>query len=138
EQEIERLMDDRAQVDAQIQAAEAQKSLIAKLAELPVNPPPVAPGAGAAAPDWGAIFQLIGTRMAEAQKAVLAAQVQGREIDRKVADLRRQLASLAPAQEDRTEARVNIAAGGPLEATLTVRYQVPNAGWAPAYDARLS
>lgn len=138
EREIERLRDERAGIDAQVQAAETQRALITHLIELPKSPVPQGQGAAPPAPDWGALFQLIGVRYAEAQKAILASQQQMRELDRKIADLERELASLAPAQEERTEARVNVAAGGPLEAKLTISYQVPNAGWTPAYDARLS
>jgi uncharacterized protein (TIGR02231 family) len=61
-----------------------------------------------------------------------------RETDRQIADLTRKLTTLAPAQEERTEVKVFVSAGVPLDAELTIRYQVQTASWTPFYDARLS
>jgi len=47
-----------------------------------------------------------------------------RETDRQVADLTGKLTTLAPAQEERTEVKVFVKAGAPLDADLTIRYQV--------------
>ena len=81
---------------------------------------------------------MIGTRSAEAAKAITEAKLKQREIDKKLADLQKELASAAPKQIDRTELRINAAADAPLEATLTVRYQVQSANWQAFYDARLA
>jgi uncharacterized protein (TIGR02231 family) len=137
EDAIEKLKDERGVLTASAQAAEAQKALIGNLAQLPTHPAP-ATGAAPAQPDWGQIFGLIGQRFAEAQKAVLDAQVKIREVDRQIKDLEGKLASLAPGQEERTEVKVFVNAGGSLEADLTVRYHVGNASWLPFYDARLT
>ena len=61
-----------------------------------------------------------------------------RETDRQIADLTGRLATLAPAQEERTEVKVFVNAAGALDADLTIRYQVRAASWTPFYDARLS
>jgi uncharacterized protein (TIGR02231 family) len=137
EDAIEKLKDEKAVLSAGAQAAEAQKALIGNLAQLPTHPAP-ANGAAPAQPDWGQIFGLIGQRFAEAQKAVLDAQVKVREVDRQIKDLEGKLASLAPGQEERTEVKVFVNAGGALEADLTIRYHVGNASWLPFYDARLA
>lgn len=137
EDAIEKLKDEKAVLTASAQAAEAQKALINNLAQLPTRPAP-ANGAAPTQPDWGQIFGLIGQRFAEAQKAVLDAQVKIREVDRQIKDLEGKLASLAPGQEERTEVKVFVNAGGALEADLTIRYHVGNASWVPFYDARLA
>jgi uncharacterized protein (TIGR02231 family) len=137
EDAIEKLKDDRAVLQAAVQAAEAQKKLIGNLAELPTRPAP-ANGAAAPQPDWGQLFGIIGERLAEAQKAVLDTQIKVREVDRQIKDLEGKLASLAPAQEERTEVKIFVNAAAPLEADISIRYQVGSASWLPFYDARLA
>ena len=137
EDAIEKLKDEKAVLLASVQAAEAQKTLIGNLSQLPAHP---APGNGAPAPqpDWGQLFGLIGQRFAEAQKAILDTQVKVREVDRQIKDLEGKLASLAPAQDERTEVKVFVNAGAALEADFAIRYQVGAASWIPFYDARLA
>jgi len=136
EDAIEKLKDERAVLQAGVEAAQAQKTLITNLAQLPTQPP--APNSAASQPDWSQLFTLIGQRSAEAQKTILEAQIKMRETDRQIADLTGKLATLAPAQEERTEVKVFVNAGAPLDAELTIRYQVQTASWTPFYDARLS
>jgi uncharacterized protein (TIGR02231 family) len=137
EDAIEKLKDDKEALQAAVQAAEAQKALINNLAQLPTRPAP-ANGAAVPQPDWGQLFGLIGQRIAEAQKTILDTQVKIREVDRQIKDLQGKLASLAPAQDERTELKVFVAAAAPLEVDLVIRYQVANAAWTPFYDARLA
>ena len=137
EDAIEKLKDDRALLQAAVQAAEAQKTLIGNLAQLPSRPAP-ATGAAAPQPDWTQIFGIIGQRFAEAQKAILETQVKMREVDRQIKDLEGKLASLAPAQDERTEVKIFVNAAAPLEADIAIRYQVGAASWVPFYDARLA
>src|SRR5262245_26266041 len=137
EDAIEKLKADRALRQAAVQAAEAQKSLIGNLAQLPSRPAP-ANGAAAAQPDWTQIFAIIGQRFAEAQKAILETQIKTRELDRQIKDLEGKLASLAPAQDERTEVKIFVNAAAPLEADIAIRYQVGAASWVPFYDARLA
>ena len=120
-----------------VQAAEMQKTLIGNLAQLPTRPAPVN-GAAAPQPDWAQLFGLIGERLAEAQKSILDTQIKVRAVDRQIKDLEGKLASLAPAQEERTEVKVFVNAGAPLEAEMAIRYQVGGASWLPFYDARLA
>ncbi len=138
EDAIEKLRDQRAGLQAQIDAAEAQKAFIAALAKSPENPPPATPGAQPTQPDWDKVFGFIGQRHAEAQKAILDTQLKVREVDRQIKDLEGKLASLAPKQEERTEVKVYLAAAATLDADLVIRYQVPTASWTPYYDARLA
>lgn len=137
EDAIEKLRDQRAQLQAQIDAGEAQKAFVNNMAQMPTNQPPQ--GAGTQAPpDWDKVFGFIGQRHAEAQKAVLETQLKAREIDRQIKDLEGKLASLAPRQEERTEVKVFVNAGAALDADLIIRYQVAAASWTPYYDARLA
>jgi uncharacterized protein (TIGR02231 family) len=137
EDAIEKLKDERSGLRAAIQAAEAQKRLIENLTKLPGTPLP-ANAAPAAQPDWGQLFELIGRRTAEAQKAILDTEIRIREVDRQIKDLEGKLASLAPGQVARTEVKVALAAQDALEADMIIRYQVRNASWTPFYDARLA
>ncbi len=136
EDEIERLRDEKAVYEAAVQAAETQKTLIANLAQLPTRPAPPA-GLAERGEDWASILSTIATSTTSAQRASLEANVRMREIDRKVEDLEKKLVSLAPAREDRTEVKVFVAAGGPVEADIVLRYQIRSASWQPLYDARL-
>ena len=136
EDAIEKLKDERAVLQAAIEAAQALKALVNNLAQLPAQPP--SPHAAASQPDWSQLFTLIGQRVAEAQKAILEAQIKMRETDRQIADLTRKLSTLAPAPEQRTEVKVFVNAAGALDADLVIRYQVSTASWTPFYDARLA
>lgn len=137
EDAIEKLKDERALLQAAVEAAGAQKTLIGNLAQLPTRPAP-ASGAAASDPDWTQLFGIIGERFAQAQKVVLDTQVKMREVDRQITDLQGKLASLAPALVERTEVKIFVNAGAPLEADIAIRYQVGSASWLAFYDARLS
>ncbi len=136
ENAIEKLKDEKSALQASIQAAETQKRLIENLTKLPGTPMP-GNAQPAAQPDWGQLFELIGKRTADAQKAILETEIKVREVDRQIRDLEGKLASLAPRQVSRTEVKVALAAQDALEADMTIRYQVRNASWTPFYDARL-
>jgi uncharacterized protein (TIGR02231 family) len=136
EDEIERLRDERATFEAQVQAAESQKALITNLTQLPTRPAPAAgPEKGE---DWPLILSLVATGTVEAQRTQQDAQIKMRDSDRKIEDLEKKLAELAPEKTERTEAKVFVIAQSQLEADITVRYQVPNASWTPLYDVRLA
>ncbi|MBO0764978.1 MAG: mucoidy inhibitor MuiA family protein [Hyphomicrobiaceae bacterium] len=137
EDAIEKLKDDRSALKASITGAQTQKRLIDNLTKLPSTPAP-AGAAPSTQPDWGQLFELVGKRTAEAQKAILDSEIKVRDVERQVKDLEGKLASLAPSQQARTEVKVALTAEAALEADMTVRYQVQNASWTPFYDARLS
>ena len=142
--EIEKLRDERGLIEGQQEAAQTQKALLQNLAQMPARPQPDdgQPAAQAAQPaprvDWQQILSLIGTGMVDAQRSALDAEVKKRDLDRRIEELEKKLAALAPGRAEQTEVKVYVVAAAPLEADLTVRYQVPNASWTPRYDARLS
>lgn len=136
EDQIEALRDEKAAYDAQITAAETQRALIANLAQLPTRP---APGTGTAGgEDWSRVLTIIGQGSGDAVRALVDAQVKARELERRIVDLENKLSLLAPAKSEQTEVKVYVTAASPLEADLTVRYQVAAASWTPLYDARLT
>ena len=138
EDQIEQLNDQKAILQSQAQAAATQKKLIENLANLPKNSQAAAaPGTPPAADDWPKILALIPQAESDAGKLALDARQKIRTIERSIADLRAQLASLAPPKTEQTEVRVYVFAQTPIDADFTIRYQVPQAHWAPIYDARL-
>jgi uncharacterized protein (TIGR02231 family) len=136
EDQIEQLKDQKTAVEADAQAAKTQKTLIANLAQLPTRPQPRS-GSPPSGDDWPKILALIAQATGDASKLALEAKQKIRDIDRKVVDLESQRAALAPAKTEQTEVTVHVVAQSPLDADLTIRYQVPDAHWAPIYDARL-
>jgi len=138
EDEIEKLRDERGLAQGQQDAAQTQKTLLNNLAQMPGRP---LEGKAAAQPvpqtDWAQVLALIGTGMTQAQRSALEAEVTKRELDRKIEELEKKLSEVAPARVQRTEVKVFVTASAPLDADLTVRYQVRNASWLPRYDAHL-
>jgi uncharacterized protein (TIGR02231 family) len=142
EDEIEKLRDERGVIQGQEDAAQTQKTLLQNLAQMPGRPEPVEgqPAAGAQPvphTDWQQVLSLIGTGMVDAQRSALDAEVKKRDLDRRIEELEKKLAALAPGRVEQTEVKVYVLAAAPLEADVTVRYQVPSASWTPHYDARL-
>ena len=137
EEAIEKLEDERSVVAAEVEAAEAQKRFVEGLVTLPTRPAAKPAESAEKGEAWGDIFLLIGSRLAEAEKARLAAGHKVRELDRRITDLERALSDLAPIEDARTEVRVNVTAAAALEANFLLRYQVPSASWQSLYDARL-
>lgn len=136
ESDIEALRDSRIRLEAQVEAAETQKTLISNLTQLPTRPAPSA-GEGRSE-DWTAVLALIAAGSAEAQRSIEEARIRIRDTDRKIEDLEKKLAEIAPEKTERTEAKVFVVAQSPLEADITVRYQVSHASWTPLYDVRLT
>ena len=137
EDQIEALRDTRALFEGQVQAAETQRTLLTNLAELP-KVPPVAQTGPQPAIDWKGILATIGAGYGEAKRNELEGQAKVRETDRRIKELEGKLAALAPGKEQRTEVSVFVTAEAPLEADMTIRYQVPSASWTAFYDARLA
>jgi uncharacterized protein (TIGR02231 family) len=136
ESDVEKLQDEKAQIAGQIQAAETQKALINNLVQLPNRPPP--PQGSTAPIDWTQLLTLVGERTAAVQREIVGLQSKTRDLDRRIEELKRRMALLVPKQEARTEIKINVNAGAPLEADLAIKYQVANANWTPLYDARLT
>ena len=89
EEAIERLQDERGLIAAEVEAAEAQKRFIEGLVALPSRPAAKTGETAEKREEWGDIFTLIGSRLAEAEKARLAAGLKVRELDHRITDLER-------------------------------------------------
>lgn len=136
EDELEKIRDARLVLEGQSQASEMQKRLVESLTHLPTRP---APTQGAERQEnWSDLLATIASGTTGAVKLAVETQAKLRETDRQIKEFERKLRELAPARDERTEVRVYVAAGVPLEADMVVRYQVPNASWQPFYDARLA
>ncbi|MEL7048530.1 MAG: mucoidy inhibitor MuiA family protein [Pseudomonadota bacterium] len=140
EDQIQALEDERANIQGEIDAANAQGQLLRNLIGLPTKAP--SPGSNSQgdslkADDWTQFVALVGTGLRDVQSTITAAQGKLRETDLKINELRAQLNALAPKQRQVTEVKVFVTAAEDLEADLTIRYQVSNASWSPLYDARL-
>ncbi len=138
EDEIEKLRDERGLAQGQQDAAQTQKMLLNNLAELPGRSEEHPAQTTVPQTDWAQILSLIASGMTDAQRSALDAEVKKRELDRKIGDLEKKLSAMAPARVEQTEVKVFVTADAELDADLTVRYQVRNAGWVPRYDARLA
>lgn len=135
EDTLDRLRDRSEDLNAAIQAAQTQKNLISNLAQLPTRPAPTA--GGGEKTDWREVLSVIGTASADAQRARSEATQQLRDLKVQIADTQKELSSLAPARQRRTEVKIFVESAVPLEGDVVVRYQVPSASWTPFYDARL-
>ena len=138
EEEIEKLRDERARIQADLQAAEMQRTYLTSLAQLPGRPAPQPPAAAGAREDWAGVLGLIAKELAPVNKAILDAQVRTRDVDRRIRDAEGRLRAEAGNAQDRIEVKVAVAARAAIEAELVVRYQVAEASWQPVYDARLA
>ena len=137
EDAIEEQSDRLAELNAKIESRLVQKRFVENLAGLPTAGGNTGGKDAGPQQDWVQLLALIGTSLGEIQDAILQLRVSVRETTRKIEDLKKELAALAPQQIRRTEVKVNVIAASKLEADLTVKYQVRNARWTPLYDARL-
>ncbi len=139
EDKIENLKDELSVLKGRIDAAQAQRTLITNLSNLPSRPPqPVTTSPGPQTEDWPQLLAFIGTSMSDISQAILNSKVKIRKLSREIKDLEKKLSELVPRRQERTEVKVFVNAGTPLDADLIVRYQVPRASWSPFYDARLA
>jgi uncharacterized protein (TIGR02231 family) len=136
EDKIQALKDEKRTIGAQALAAKTQQKLITNLAQLPTRPAPQSEAASAPE-DWTKVLALIAQATTDASKLALDAEQKTRDVDHQIDDAEKQLSALAPARTEQTEARIHVIAQSPLDVDLSVRYQVPDANWAPLYDARL-
>lgn len=141
EDEIERLSDELQSLTDRLNVAATQRSLMVNLASGGV----IAKGQGLGEHPWGIeparlgeLYQLIGERMSEADGVIQATRIAQRKITERIDELRRQLESEPPREEQRTVVHVQVVALAELEADLSIRYQLQSASWQPQYEARMS
>ena len=136
EDEIEALNDQREAEEDIVKAAEIQQTYLEKLGKLPETPS--TPGASGPREDWQSLVGIIGKGMNETAKTVTEAKHKQRQLDRSIADLRKQMQTVGGKIEKRTQVRIFVSAAAPAETELKLRYQVETASWSAFYDARLA
>jgi len=90
------------------------------------------------AQNWTAMWASVGEGAQDALDTRNRAQIEIREIDRRMAELQAQLRDVGTERRLGPVLAVEIEAGADVSGTLTVRYQMDDANWAPVYDAQLS
>jgi hypothetical protein len=137
--QVQALRDQNAGQDDIIKVAELQLNYLNNLAKLPLSS---GKGQGASGSqvqaDWRAVFGVLGESGAQVTNAIAAARLKQRENIQVVEDLKKELQATAAKDEERTQLRIHVNAAEPLEAKLTLRYQVRMASWTAFYDARLT
>lgn len=139
--QIEALEDERRLLDQSVADAEFQKTLMQQLASASFNAAATAresdrPALNAS--DVGQMIDMVGGKLAVLSKTVLEARVRQRQVDAAIEDLRNQRETLAPAEAQRVQVKVHLAAGAETDGVFRLRYRIAGAGWQPVYDARLT
>ena len=84
------------------------------------------------------LLALTSRELAETSQALLDAQTAIARIDERSDLLQRQLQQLASAPQSHTRVAIQVNATQAATMSLSLRYTVPDAGWRPVYDARLT
>ena len=87
---------------------------------------------------WKKAIGLIGVGSAGAFEQIHKAEIEKRELQKKIAQTERRLNQVRTGRSATVTARVNVETQGPAKARLRVSYQLPGASWRPLYDARLN
>ncbi len=139
EADIQRLQDERQQLDQVIADAEYQKSLMQQLAGSAFTKPTKEGEIKSFGPeDLGQLLDLVGAKLQGFSRLVIDSRLRQRDIDIKVNDISNQMAQLAPQQQARMLVSVHLASPVATSGTFRLKYRISGAGWQPVYDARLS
>jgi uncharacterized protein (TIGR02231 family) len=136
EDEIEKLRDQRGELDDVVRVAQEQNNYLKNLEREPTTQ--TAATQPTTLEDRQALFTMLGARMTELAKTARDAKLKQRDIDEQIKDLKKELSAVGGKSQDRTEIRIYVNAGSPLETTLKLHYQVSSASWTAFYDARLN
>lgn len=134
--ELQRLQDEKDQLDGRQQALDTQASFIEKLAALPSEKDKN--GNRIIVPEkWPAAWQAIGNGMTEVNKARGELKIKQRGVADQIKKVEQELNQLHSSRRDSITAAINVEAAQPTHASFELTYQVPGASWAPVYDAQL-
>jgi uncharacterized protein (TIGR02231 family) len=86
---------------------------------------------------WQQAWQTLDAATAAAQTKARDADKTLAEFDKGIAQLEAQLAQIATGNTTSRTATLHVKTAKPTELNLTLRYQIPEAGWKPVYDAEL-
>jgi uncharacterized protein (TIGR02231 family) len=86
---------------------------------------------------WSGAAETVGKNLADTLRALAGKAVELRQIDEQVAAVQTELSQLQTGARNAYQVKVPLESHGTTRLTLRITYQVPNAFWAPIYDARL-
>ena len=133
EQRIEKLEDEVRRIDGRMLSVQTRGSMMNNLAAMPVQ---IGAAQGQTI-DWAEIYGLIGEHLPKVQGEMVALEIERREMNKKIDDLRNQLEGEPLPYDQCYEVTISVNARRALKGQLGIRYQVRTAGWQPFYDARL-
>jgi uncharacterized protein (TIGR02231 family) len=86
---------------------------------------------------WSGAAETVGKNLSDTLRALAGKAVELRQIDEQVAAVQTELSQLQTGARNAYQVKVPLESHGTTRLTLRVTYQIPNAFWAPIYDARL-
>lgn len=131
------LRDKRALLDADLKALEVRQTFIEAIGKMAPD------GAGKdlkkeMQPErWQQAWSTLETGAGETYRGIVLKQVERRALDESIRKVEDDLKRLQTGRRDSLTVRVNLESAAPAKLTLALRYQVPEAGWRPQYEARL-
>jgi uncharacterized protein (TIGR02231 family) len=135
---IERLKDQRREIEAERQGLSAQRQFLEHLGDQAGNRISEEIAELRLAPEeWSQAALAIGSSMQTLLKADLAHQIAIRDLDRTVKSLETELSQLHTGRRNTYAVQIPLAADQPTSLTVHLRYQLPGVSWRPLYDARL-
>jgi uncharacterized protein (TIGR02231 family) len=135
EAKIQALKDEKARLDVEVKTAELVRDFLSSLSTHPAgengNPHPVRIDPKAIT----ATVEALRRGGADAYGLIQRIEIRKRSLDLQIAALERDLARLRSGARDARTVQINLHA--PRAGDIRASYQVPNAGWKPAYRAAL-
>jgi hypothetical protein len=141
EDQIKNLQKQRRTLDDRSKILEEQRAFVQRMLQASTNSPATAAGSAVARPtldEWQRLFTYTEESLGKIATEQQSIDGQREELQAKQTALERQLNELRGArgrQSKTITVRVTLTSPGRLDVAL--RYSIPNAGWSPAYDARL-
>lgn len=86
---------------------------------------------------WSGAAATVGKEVADTLHALAAKNIEQRQLDEQIAAVQSELNQIRTDAHSAYQVKVPLESHGTTRLTLRVTYQVPNASWAPIYDARL-
>lgn len=141
EDQIRNLQKQRRVLDDRSKILEEQRAFVQRMLQASTNSPSVSTGSAVARPtldEWQRLFSYTEESLGKVATEQQSIDGQREEFQAKQTALEKQLNELRGArgrQSKTVTVRISLTTPGRLEVAL--RYSIPNAGWSPAYTARL-
>lgn len=137
-QELQLLRDDSQAAANRILALQDQLAFIRALGAKAAEGGAGRAAEGKADPsEWRRAWSMVGQGSADTLDAIQKETVAKRAIDEKVSQKERELNAIRSGARESLQARIALAVNAAGAQELTLRYQIANAGWQPAYEVRL-